>query len=78
MAEGFVWPRRQQLAVGPADPAAPGINPQEEAPADSKTSAASIYGGRWSSIGYAAASGCRLSLPGYMFFQSMTDLLLRM
>ena len=26
----------------------------------------------------AAATGCRLSLPGYMFFQSMTDLLLRM
>ena len=44
MAEGFAWPPRQKVAVDTADPAAPGTNPQE-APADSQTLAALIYGG---------------------------------
>ena len=43
--------------------AMPTENPQE-IPADSQTSAASAYGGRWSSIEPAAASGRRPCRPG--------------
>ena len=42
--------------------AAPTVNPQGSLP-DSQTSAASGYGGRWSSIEPAEASGCRPGLP---------------
>ena len=59
---GSQWVQARPTRLSLPESAAPTINPQESL-ADSQTLAASIYGGQWSSIGYAAAGACRLSLP---------------